>query len=73
MRARPGGDVTGQLVRWTEADQSVLDELAPLLYAELRRLARRHMAHERKEHSFSPPRSSTMPTCSWWKPKYWPC
>src|SRR2546425_8024675 len=40
-------DVTVLLQAWSEGDQSALGELTPLVYAELRRLARSHMARER--------------------------
>jgi RNA polymerase sigma factor (TIGR02999 family) len=40
-------DVTGLLCAWSGGDQKALDELAPLVYAELRRLARRYTARER--------------------------
>jgi len=39
--------VTVLLQAWSEGDQSALEELAPLIYAELRRLARSHMAREK--------------------------
>ena len=35
------------LQAWSEGDQSALEELTPLIYAELRRLARSHMAREK--------------------------
>jgi RNA polymerase sigma factor (TIGR02999 family) len=37
------GEVTGLLQAWRRGEQSALDRLVPLLYAELRRLAHRHM------------------------------
>src|SRR5207249_11809167 len=40
-------DVTVLLQAWSEGDQSALEELTPLIYAELRRLARSHMAREK--------------------------
>ncbi len=35
--------VTGLLVRWGEGDQRALQELLPVVYEELRRLARKHL------------------------------
>jgi RNA polymerase sigma factor (TIGR02999 family) len=35
-------------------DESALEKLTPLVYAELRRLARRHMGSERKDHTLQP-------------------
>jgi RNA polymerase sigma factor (TIGR02999 family) len=43
-----GRDVTVLLQAWTEGDESALHELTPLIYAELRRLARNHMAREKR-------------------------
>jgi RNA polymerase sigma-70 factor, ECF subfamily len=40
-------DVTLLLKAWSEGDQSALDKIAPVIYAELRKLARRYM---RREH-----------------------
>ena len=36
---------------WTGGDQSALDKLAPIVYTELRRLARHYMSLERTGHS----------------------
>jgi RNA polymerase sigma factor (TIGR02999 family) len=44
-------DVTALLRRWSAGDGSAADELAPLVYDELRRLARRHLRHERPDHT----------------------
>ena len=50
----PGGprkrQVTTLLLEWTEGDSAVIDELLPLVYDELRRLARHQMSGERKGH-----------------------
>jgi RNA polymerase sigma-70 factor, ECF subfamily len=47
-RAAPPADVTRLLVAWRNGDRGALDALTPLVYTELRRLARRHMARERR-------------------------
>jgi len=39
--------VTGLLKAWTGGEQSALDRLMPVVYDELRRMARRHMRNER--------------------------
>jgi RNA polymerase sigma factor (TIGR02999 family) len=44
-------DVTGLLVRWGNGDQGALEELTPLVYDELRRLARAYLRHERQGHT----------------------
>jgi len=39
-------DITGWLKAWSNGDAQALDHLTPLVYDELRRLARRHMRRE---------------------------
>jgi len=39
------------LAEWSDGNQSALDELYPLVYEELHRLARRYMSRERKGHT----------------------
>ena len=39
------------LAEWRDGNQSALDELYPLVYDELHRLARRYMSRERKDHT----------------------
>src|SRR4029079_10314017 len=46
--------VTTLLVNWMEGDRAAMDELLPLVYDELRRLARRQMAGESKRHVLQP-------------------
>ena len=43
-------EITELLAEWREGNQSALDELYPLVYNELHRLARRYMSRERKGH-----------------------
>jgi len=43
--------ITELLAEWREGNQSALDELYPLVYDELHRLARRYMSRERKDHT----------------------
>lgn len=47
-------DVTGLLKRWRAGDHGALDELAPVVYDELRRLARIRLRDERDGHSWQP-------------------
>lgn len=47
----PPGEVTQLLRKWSKGDQAALDELIPLVYAELKRLARRYMGKERADHT----------------------
>ena len=50
MPATPG-EVTGLLRAWGGGDRHALDRLTPLVYAELRQLARRYMRRERAGNS----------------------
>jgi RNA polymerase sigma factor (TIGR02999 family) len=43
--------ITRLLIDWRGGDQAALEQLIPLVHDELRRLARRHMAHERVGHT----------------------
>ncbi len=47
----PGRDVTELLVNWSNGDQQALQELTPLVYDELRRLAGRYLRRERPDHT----------------------
>jgi RNA polymerase sigma factor (TIGR02999 family) len=44
-------EVTQLLINWSQGDQSALEELIPLVHAELRRLARHYMARENPGHT----------------------
>src|ERR1035441_5893223 len=44
-------DISGLLRAWSDGDQSALDRLTPIVYDELRRLARRYMRRERPGNS----------------------
>jgi RNA polymerase sigma-70 factor, ECF subfamily len=43
--------ITRLLVEWSGGNQAALDELYPLVYDELHRLARRYMSRERRGHT----------------------
>jgi len=47
----PQHNITQLLAKWRDGNQSALDELYPLVYDELHRLARRYMSRERKGHT----------------------
>jgi RNA polymerase sigma-70 factor, ECF subfamily len=53
--AQPGdpdaGGISRLLRAWSDGDQSALERLTPIVYDELRRLARRYMKQERPGHS----------------------
>jgi RNA polymerase sigma-70 factor, ECF subfamily len=48
-----GGQITIWLERWRTGDEQVLERLIPLVYDELRRLARRQLRRESPAHSLS--------------------
>ncbi|MFN7914578.1 MAG: sigma-70 family RNA polymerase sigma factor [Vicinamibacterales bacterium] len=48
------GDVTILLKAWGAGDAAALEQLTPLVHAELKRIARNVMARERKGHSLQP-------------------
>jgi RNA polymerase sigma factor (TIGR02999 family) len=50
-REVPAGEVTQLLLRWRAGDQAALASLVPLVYEELRAMARRHLTHERGAHT----------------------
>ena len=47
----PRGEVSQLLRAWSEGNRSALDKLTPIVYDELRRLARRYVKRERPGHS----------------------
>ena len=51
MTARPQPDVTELLLAWSNGDPSALEQLVPIVYQELRRLARHYMRQERLGHT----------------------
>ena len=51
MKSPARHQITELLAEWREGNQSALDELYPLVYDELHRLARRYMSRERKGHT----------------------
>jgi RNA polymerase sigma factor (TIGR02999 family) len=46
--------VTQLLVKWSSGDKAALDELMPLVYDTLRKLASSHLRRERGNHSLQP-------------------
>ena len=51
MKSPARHQITELLAEWREGNQSALDELYPLVYDELHRLARRYMSRERRDHT----------------------
>lgn len=49
---KPAPEEVSQLLRdWSDGDRSALDKVMPVVYQELRRLARHHMRNERAGHT----------------------
>jgi RNA polymerase sigma factor (TIGR02999 family) len=51
MASGPAPDVTRLLSNWSNGDQAALDQLLPLVYSELRRLASAYLRRERSNHT----------------------
>lgn len=47
-------DITGLLVQWKRGDEEALGQLLPLVYGELRTLARSYLRRERRDHTLQP-------------------
>ena len=46
--------ITRLLNEWSDGDAAALDRLAPLVFDELRQLARAHLSRERSDHTLQP-------------------
>lgn len=51
MTSSSPNDVTQMLVDWSRGDKAALDKLIPIIYQELRSLARHYMSRERPGHT----------------------
>lgn len=51
MSVAAQGEVTELLLRWSRGEDSALEQLVPIVYAELGRLAHRYMRGERADHT----------------------
>lgn len=54
MSHNPPRDVTALLLDWSDGDRDAPAKLMPLVYDELRRLAREHLRRERPGHTLQP-------------------
>lgn len=50
---RPPSDITQMLSRWSEGDQEALDDLLPIVYEQLRKLAHARVQRERSGHTLN--------------------
>ncbi|MBX3277426.1 MAG: sigma-70 family RNA polymerase sigma factor [Acidobacteria bacterium] len=51
MTGKSQQEITGLLLAWNGGDRTALDQLMPLVYQELRRLARSYMRRQRSDHT----------------------
>lgn len=51
LMTSPEKSVTQLLIEWRDGDETALDRLIPIVYDEMRRLARYYMRRERREHT----------------------
>jgi RNA polymerase sigma-70 factor, ECF subfamily len=54
MATRSSEGITQLLEKWSNGDEKALDQLMPLVYPELRRIAGSYLRRERKEHTLQP-------------------
>jgi len=54
MASRSPKGITQLLERWSQGDEEALDQLMPLVYDELHRLAGAYLRRERGEHTLQP-------------------
>ena len=54
MRDTRQGEITELLHRWEEGEPGAIEELAPLVYDQLRGIAEACLRHERPEHTLQP-------------------
>jgi RNA polymerase sigma factor (TIGR02999 family) len=51
MSEPPSQDVTQLLKKWSAGDSDALEQLTPIIYSELHKIARRYMGRERGDHT----------------------
>jgi RNA polymerase sigma-70 factor (ECF subfamily) len=54
MQTPPSDDVTQLLADWSKGDRAALDQLMPVVYNELRNIARSYLKGERPAHTLQP-------------------
>jgi RNA polymerase sigma factor (TIGR02999 family) len=54
MRTRPHNEITLLLLRWSRGDQAALNQLMPIVYDELYKLAHGYLRRERPDHTMQP-------------------
>jgi len=54
MTTSSSDSITELLERWNNGEETALDELMPLVYEELRKIAKRYLRNERGQHTLQP-------------------
>jgi len=54
METSPNNQVTRLLTDWSKGDQAALDQLIPLIYQELHKIANGYLSRERPGHTIQP-------------------
>jgi len=54
MPSPPTNEITQLLLRWSRGDRAALDQLMPVVYEELHKLAHSYMRRERADHTLQP-------------------
>ncbi|MEM7355362.1 MAG: sigma-70 family RNA polymerase sigma factor [Acidobacteriota bacterium] len=54
MNASRSLDLTDLLVAWSQGDRQAAETFLPVVYDELRRMAKRHLSRERADHTLQP-------------------
>ena len=54
MATRSSEGITQLLEKWSKGDEKALDQLMPLVYDELHRIAESYLRRERREHTLQP-------------------
>ena len=51
MTAEPSKDISGLLVAWSNGDEEVIKDLVPMVYTDLRHIARRYLGRRSSDHT----------------------
>jgi RNA polymerase sigma factor (TIGR02999 family) len=54
MHTSPPNEITPLLLRWSRGEHAALDQLMPVVYEELRKLAHNYLRRERPDHTLQP-------------------
>ena len=54
MQTAPPNEITQLLLRWSRGDQAALEQLMPVVYDELYKLAHSYLRRERPDHTLQP-------------------